>query len=107
MRGLLVGVNAHPRLRFFLIKLKFCIFTLRDRSSGSGKILADRDDDSTAKLKNLNLGLNSGEHCLAAAVLPGALNCGVTKGFIGRDQPLDERFGDLALLRIAWLSESN
>jgi hypothetical protein len=35
--------TAGPRLRFFLIKLQFCIVILRDRNSGAGKMFAERD----------------------------------------------------------------
>jgi hypothetical protein len=35
-----------------------------------------------AKLKNLDLGQNKGEHCFAAAAFWGALNCGVTQAHI-------------------------
>jgi hypothetical protein len=35
--------TSGPRLRFFLIKLQFCIVILRDRGRGAGKMFTDRD----------------------------------------------------------------
>src|SRR5215469_11688778 len=35
--------TSGPRLRFFLIKLQFCIAILLHRSSGAGKMFTDRD----------------------------------------------------------------